>query len=94
MISGKVMHYCGEKGFGAIAPDDGSHGVFVHVTALERAGILALAEGQKINYETQDDALTGKASVTILRIVRTEDGCEGDAQEQQAANPRSHRQAV
>jgi CspA family cold shock protein len=94
MISGKVLHYSGEKGFGVIAPDDGGHGVFVHATALERAGIVALAEGQAVNYRTQEDGLTGKAAVTILRIARAGDICLGDTHGQQTAKPSAHRQGV
>ena len=48
MATGTVKFYNGQKGFGFIQPDDGGKDVFVHATALERAGIRGLAEGQKV----------------------------------------------
>ena len=55
MTTGTVKFYNDRKGFGFIQPDDGSTDVFVHATALERAGISALREGQKVNFDTQTD---------------------------------------
>ena len=51
MPSGTVKFFNTQKGFGFIQPDDGSKDVFVHISAVERAGMRTLMEGQKINYE-------------------------------------------
>ena len=69
MISGTVKFYNNQKGFGFIAPDDGSKYVFVHATALERAGISGLAEGQKVEFDTAEDRRTGKIAVSDIREV-------------------------
>jgi cold shock protein len=67
MITGTVKFYNGQKGFGFIQPDDGSKDVFVHATALERAGIHNLMEGQKVSFDTEQDRRTGKTAVCNLR---------------------------
>jgi CspA family cold shock protein len=54
-ISGTLKFYNAAKGFGFIAPDDGSKDVFVHASALERAGIDALNEGDKVSFVLEDD---------------------------------------
>lgn len=51
MAVGTVKFFNTQKGYGFIRPDDGSKDVFVHITAVERAGMRSLAEGQKISYE-------------------------------------------
>ena len=51
MSSGTVKWFNGQKGYGFIQPDDGSKDVFVHITAVERAGMRSLVEGQKVSYE-------------------------------------------
>ena len=61
MQTGTVKFYNDQKGFGFIAPDDGSKDVFVHATALERAGMRGLAEGQKVTFEVQNEARGPKA---------------------------------
>jgi CspA family cold shock protein len=63
MNTGTVKFYNGQKGFGFIQPDDGGKDVFVHATALERAGMHALNEGQKVAFDTQVDRRTGKIAV-------------------------------
>ena len=63
MNTGTVKFYNGHRGFGFIQPDDGSKDVFVHATALERAGIRGLYEGQKVSFDTQEDRGTGKIAV-------------------------------
>jgi CspA family cold shock protein len=68
MTSGTVKFYNGQKGYGFISPDDGSKDVFVHVTALERAGIGGLVDGQKVSFETERDARTGKVAVSTLVV--------------------------
>jgi CspA family cold shock protein len=68
MTTGTVKFYNGHRGFGFIQPDDGGKDVFVHATALERAGIADLQEGQKVSFDTQTDARSGKIAVGKLAI--------------------------
>lgn len=68
MISGTVKFYNDQKGFGFIQPDDGQKDVFVHATALERAGINGLREGQKVKFDTQNDPRSGKVAVGTIEI--------------------------
>lgn len=63
MQTGTVKFYNDQKGYGFIQPDDGSKDVFVHATALQRAGLHALAEGQKVSFDTAEDRRTGKVAV-------------------------------
>jgi CspA family cold shock protein len=63
MQTGTVKFYNDQKGFGFIQPDNGGKDVFVHATALERAGIRGLVEGQKVSFDTQEDRRTGKIAV-------------------------------
>ena len=63
METGTVKFYNDQKGFGFIAPDNGGKDVFVHATALERAGMRNLVEGQKVSFDTQEDRRTGKIAV-------------------------------
>jgi CspA family cold shock protein len=67
MIEGTVKFYNSTKGFGFIAPNDGSKDAFVHATALERAGISGLAEGQKVSYDLESGR-DGKTSAVNLRL--------------------------
>ena len=67
MINGTVKFYNDQKGFGFIQPDDGSKDVFVHATALERAGMRGLAEGQKVTFDTAEDRRTGKVAVNNIQ---------------------------
>ena len=68
MATGTVKWFNGQKGFGFIAPDDGGQDVYVHISAVERAGLSGLAEGQKISYEVQVDRKRGKSSAENLRV--------------------------
>ena len=67
MTTGTVKFYDGQKGFGFIQPDDGSKDVFVHATALERAGLRVLSEGQKVVFDTAEDRRTGKVAVNNIQ---------------------------
>ena len=67
MATGTVKWFNADKGYGFIAPDSGGKDVFVHVSAVERAGLRGLAEGQKIAYEVEADRRTGKESATNLQ---------------------------
>ena len=66
MTTGTVKFYNSQKGFGFIQPEDGSADVFVHATALERAGMSGLNEGQKVSFETQIDSRSGKTAVSTI----------------------------
>jgi cold shock protein len=67
MQTGIVKFYNATKGFGFIQPEDGSKDVFVHATALERAGMSMLSEGQKVSFDTENDARSGKVAVRTLQ---------------------------
>jgi cold shock protein len=68
MMNGTVKFYNSQKGFGFIQPDDGGKDVFVHATALERAGLRGLNEGQKVTFDTQEDRKTGKIAVGTIQV--------------------------
>lgn len=66
MIKGTVKFYNEQKGFGFIEPEDGGKDVFVHATALERAGMGPLTEGQKVSFDTEVDSRSGKTAVARI----------------------------
>ena len=66
MPTGTVKWFNIQKGFGFIQPDDNSKDVFVHISAVERAGMSGLDEGQKVSFEVVADSKTGKASAEQL----------------------------
>ena len=68
MATGTVKWFNGQKGFGFIQPDDGGKDVFVHISAVERAGLSNLKEGQKVSFEITSDRKTGKTSAENLRV--------------------------
>lgn len=67
MATGTVKFFDSTRGFGFIRPDDGSKDVFVHVSAVERAGIGALSENQKLTYD-EERGKNGKIAATNLRL--------------------------
>jgi CspA family cold shock protein len=67
MATGTVKWFNSEKGYGFIQPDNGGKDVFDHNSAVERAGLQGLNEGQKVEYQEQADRKTGKTSATDLR---------------------------
>ena len=69
MATGTVKWFNTQKGYGFIQPDDGGKDVFVHISAVERAGMNGLNEGQKIDYEIVADKRTGKSSAANLKAV-------------------------
>jgi cold shock protein len=69
MATGTVKWFNGEKGYGFIQPDSGGKDVFVHISAVEQAGLRNLNEGQKISFDETADKRTGKSSATNLKAV-------------------------
>jgi CspA family cold shock protein len=69
MATGTVKWFNPEKGYGFVQPDGGGKDVFVHISAVEQAGMRSLNEGQKISYELVNDKRTGKSSASNLRAV-------------------------
>ena len=69
MATDTVKWFNGQKGFGFIQPDEGGADVFVHISAVERAGLAGLLEGQKVSYELMVDRRSGKNSADQLKAV-------------------------
>jgi CspA family cold shock protein len=67
-MSGTVKFFNGERGYGFIKPDDGGRDVFVHITAVERAGLKDLTEGQRINFEVEPDK-KGKGPKAVNLVI-------------------------
>ena len=68
MATGTVKWFNSTKGYGFIQPDDGSADVFVHISAVERAGLSNLKEGQTLSFELQRDPRKGKTSAENLKV--------------------------
>lgn len=66
MTTGTVKWFNGQKGYGFIQPDNGGADVFVHISAVERAGLRSLDEGQKVSFELEKDKRSGKMSAGQL----------------------------
>ena len=69
MTSGTVKWFNSQKGFGFIQPEDGGKDVFVHITAVERAGLRTLNEGQQVSFDVVADRRTGKSSADNLKVL-------------------------
>jgi cold shock protein len=69
MTDGTVKWFNSQKGFGFIQPEDGGGDVFVHISAIQRAGIATLVEGQKVSYELMIDRRSGKSSADMLKLL-------------------------
>ncbi|OCC04053.1 cold-shock protein [Labrys sp. WJW] len=69
MSTGTVKWFNSQKGYGFIAPEDGSRDIFVHISAVERAGMSDLREGQKVSFDVVTDSRSGKASADNLQAV-------------------------
>jgi cold shock protein len=68
MNTGTVKWFNEQKGYGFVQPDNGSKDVFVHISAVERAGLRTLKEGQKVSFEIVTDKRTGKSSAGNLTV--------------------------
>lgn len=68
MATGSVKWFDAVRGYGFIKPDDGSGDVFVHISAVQAAGITQLTDGQQLSYEPQENRKTGKMSAEQLRL--------------------------
>src|ERR1700758_57914 len=73
MSTGTVKWFNAQKGYGFIQPDDGSKDVFVHISAVERAGLASLREGQKVSYEIEQDRRSGKQSAGNLKAEKSKE---------------------
>jgi len=69
VATGKVKWFNDQKGYGFIAPDDGGRDIFVHISAVERAGLRSLAESQAVSFEVTTDRKSGKDSADQLRAL-------------------------
>ena len=69
MATGTVKFFNSQKGFGFIQPQDGGKDVFVHISAVERAGLRGLNEGQKVSYELEQDRRSGKMAAGQLTAI-------------------------
>ena len=69
MATGTVKWFNSQKGFGFIAPEGGGNDAFVHISAVQRAGLYELAEGQKVEYELVPDRKSGKSAADNLRVI-------------------------
>ena len=69
MATGKVKWFNAQKGYGFIAPDNGGRDIFVHISAVERAGLRSLAESQAVSFEVITDRKSGKDSADQLRAL-------------------------
>ena len=68
MATGTVKWFNATKGFGFIQPDDGGADIFVHISAVEQAGLSGLNEGQRVNFDLEQDRRSGKTSATNLKV--------------------------
>ena len=68
MTTGTVKWFDEIKGYGFIQPDEGGKDVFVHISAVQQAGLASLAEGQKVSFEVENDRRSGKAAAVNLQM--------------------------
>jgi CspA family cold shock protein len=69
MATGTVKWFNTDKGYGFIAPDNGGQDAFVHISAVQRAGLQTLQDGQKVSFELVADRRTGKMSADSLKAI-------------------------
>lgn len=82
MTTGTVKFFNESKGYGFIAPDGGGNDAFVHVTAVERAGMRSLRENQRISYDIEQD---NRGKVSAVNLKNAEEATQPEASEAQAA---------
>jgi CspA family cold shock protein len=88
MSTGAVKWFNASKGFGFIQPDDGGADVFVHASALERAGLYRLNEGQRVSYELEQDRRSGKTSAGSLQVLDDGDATPRPPRQDRSSPPR------
>lgn len=81
MTTGTVKFFNESKGYGFIAPDGGGNDAFVHVTAVERAGMRSLRENQRVSYDLQQD---NRGKMSAVNLKAAEDSTQPEANDQQA----------
>ncbi len=86
MTTGTVKFFNESKGYGFIAPDGGGNDAFVHMTAVERAGMRSLRENQRISYELEQD---NRGKMSAVNLKNAEDSTQPEASEAQPANEQS-----
>ncbi len=69
MLTGTVKWFNTEKGYGFIQPDDGGNDIFVHITAIQKSGLKALNDGQKVNFDLYTDVRKGKAAAGNITLM-------------------------
>lgn len=69
MSTGTVKFFNSAKGYGFIEPDGGAKDVFIHASALERAGIATISEGQKLSFDVEADGRSGKSSAQNVQLL-------------------------
>jgi len=69
LATGTVKWFNSDKGYGFISPENGGQDVFVHISAVQRAGLNGLNDGQKVSYEITQDRRSGKSSAEELRLL-------------------------
>lgn len=84
MPTGTVKFFDSSKGFGFIQPDDGSKDAFVHITAVERAGMTGLSENQRVSYDLTEER-PGKLSATNLKAPEESSAGQSDDQSDEAS---------
>jgi CspA family cold shock protein len=83
MTTGTVKFFNEQKGYGFIAPDGGGNDAFVHITAVERAGMRSLRENQRISYDLQQD---NRGKMSAVNLNSAEESTQPEASEAQPAN--------
>lgn len=86
MTNGTVKFFNESKGYGFISPDEGGNDAFVHITALEAAGLRTLRENQRVSYELQEDR-RGKMSAVNVRELAGDSAISGDDASTEASSP-------
>lgn len=92
MTIGKVKFFNAQKGYGFIAPEDGGKDAFVHISAVERAGLSTLNQDQRVSYDLETDQ-RGKTSAVNLKSADEAPAAEGQPEAQAAEQPQASDEA-